>query len=376
MTDATSTASTASTASTTPVQWWTVRLVVPGVTTRWARRAEDEGWDGLAFGDSQNLAADTYVELALAAAATSRVALGTAVTNPLTRHPAITAGAIASIHGESGGRAVLGLGRGDSALAHLGLAPAPVPVFARYLERVQGYLRGDEVPFDVTADGAGEVASADALGMGGAPTGSRLQWLDPALPKVPVDVYASGPRMIELAATRADRLTLAVGADPERVRWALDIARAARQATSSDGATSNRGDVGIFVPILVHPDRATARALIASGVASVARFSVMHGTVTGPAGDERRRELEAVHAAYDMRHHYRAGSAQAAAVSDDVIDAFGIAGPASYCIERLHELVELGIRRIVVQAGVAGGDPGEMQAARRRLVDEVLPAVR
>jgi 5,10-methylenetetrahydromethanopterin reductase len=354
------------------VQWWTVRLVVPGVTARWARRAEDEGWDGIAFGDSQNLAADTYVELALAASVTERVALGTAVTNPLTRHPAITAGAIASIHGESGGRAVLGIGRGDSALAHLGLAPAPVPVFARYLERVQGYLRGDEVPFEVAADGDGEVASADALGMGGAPTASRLEWLDPALPRVPVDVYATGPRMIELAATRADRVTLAVGADPERVRWALDRITTARR----DAGLGGLGDVGVFLPILVHPDRAAARRLIAGGVASVARFSVMHGTVTGPADDERRRQLRAVHDAYDMRRHYGAGSAQAAAVSDEVIDDFGIAGPVSFCIERLQQLVELGVRRIVVQAGVARADPDEMRAARRRLVEEVLPAVR
>jgi 5,10-methylenetetrahydromethanopterin reductase len=356
------------------VQWWTVRLVVPGVTSRWARRAEAEGWDGIAFGDSQNLAADTYVELALAAAATTTVSLGTAVTNPVTRHPAITAGAIASIHGESGGRAVLGIGRGDSALAHLGLAPAPVDYFAEYLERVQGYLRGEEVPFAVEGDGGGRIASADALGMGEAPSGSRLQWLPAGLAKVPVDVYASGPRMIELAARRADRLTLAVGADPNRVAWGLDVARRARSVPA--GAGADLDDVGVFLPIVVHPDRAAARQMIAGGVASVARFSVMHGTVTGPVDDTRRAQLEAVHDAYDMTHHYAHGSAQAAAVADELIDDFGVAGPVDYCVERLQRLVELGISRIVVQAGVAGGDPVELQAARRRLVEEVLPAVR
>jgi 5,10-methylenetetrahydromethanopterin reductase len=354
------------------VQWWTVRLVVPGVTTRWARRAEDEGWDGVAFGDSQNLGADIYVELALAAAATTRVGLGTAVTNPATRHPAVTAGAIASVHGESGGRAVLGIGRGDSALAHLGMSPAPVDVFAEYLDRVQGYLHGEEVPFAVDTDGRGRIASADTLGMGDAPTGSRLQWLPAGLPKVPVDVYATGPRMIELAATRADRLTLAVGADPDRVTWGLSVARQAR----ADIRATGLDDVGVFLPIVVHPDAATARRMIAGGVASIARFSVMHGTVTGPADDTRRTELGAVHDAYDMNHHYTNGSAQAAAVSDRVIDDFGVAGPAGYCIDRLLALVELGVTRIVVQAGVAGSDPTEMQEARRRLVDEVLPAVR
>ena len=174
-----------------PVELWTVRLVVPGTTIRWAGRAEEEGWDGC-FGDSQNLAADAYAELALAATVTKRVGLGTAVTNPVTRHPAVTAAAIATVQGESGGRAVLGIGRGDSALAYLGMAPAPVPVFERYVERVQGYLRGEEVPFDVAGDGGGRVASAAELDLAGAPTASRLQWLPAGMAKVPVEVYATG----------------------------------------------------------------------------------------------------------------------------------------------------------------------------------------
>jgi len=355
------------------ITWWTVRLVLPGVTARWAPAAEAEGWDGIAFGDSQNLAADLYVELATAAAVTTRVRLSTAVTNPVTRHPAVTASAIAAIHGASGGRAVLGIGRGDSALAHIGLAPAPVPVFARYLDRVRGYLHGNEVPFDVTSDGGGDIDSSQTLGLGGAPSASRIDWLPGPHGPVPVDVYCSGPRMIELAALRADRITLAVGADPRRVGWALDVARAAREAA---GLTTDLHDVGVFLPVLVHPDQAKARRLVAGGVASVARFSVMHGTVTGPVDEQRRRQLEAVHAAYDMRRHYSAGSAQEAAVADDLIDDFAVAGSTQYCIERLEALVELGVRRIVVQAGVARGDVDEMRAARSRLVDEVLPAVR
>ena len=134
---------------------WIAGVGLPRSTVRQARRAEDEGWDGLGVVDSQNLAADPYAELALAASATSRIRVGTAVTNPVTRHPAVTAAAIATVHAESDGRAVLGIGRGDSSLAHLGLSPAPPAVFARYLERLQGYLRGDEVPFDVEVDAAG-----------------------------------------------------------------------------------------------------------------------------------------------------------------------------------------------------------------------------
>ena len=50
-----------------------------------AREAEGAGFDGLSFGDTQGLAADPYVGLALAARVTSMLLLGVRVTNPVTR---------------------------------------------------------------------------------------------------------------------------------------------------------------------------------------------------------------------------------------------------------------------------------------------------
>jgi 5,10-methylenetetrahydromethanopterin reductase len=333
---------------------------------RQARQAEDEGWDGIGLVDSQNLAGDPYVELALAAGATTTLQLATAVTNPVTRHPAVAATAMATVQGESGGRAVLGIGRGDSALAHLGLSPAPVPVFERYLERLQGYLRGDEVDFDVATDGAGGVRSSSALGMAGGPTSSRLRWLRPEQPKVPVDVAATGPKVIAAGARHAERVTFAVGVSPERISWAVGVAR------SVDAGV----ELGAYVPMLVHPDRDEAQRLIAGAVGSYARFSVMHGTVAGPVTPSQRERLEAVHDAYDMGAHFSHGSPQSQELDAGVIDAFGIAGPAGYCIDKILELESLGIRRIFVMGVGIGLDREEAASARARLVAEVLPAVR
>ncbi|MCH7897258.1 MAG: LLM class flavin-dependent oxidoreductase, partial [candidate division NC10 bacterium] len=106
-----------------------------------AARAEEVGYDGIVYVDSQNLAGDCYVALALAAQATSTIKLGTGVTNSFTRHPAVTASAIATVQVESGGRAYLGIGRGDSALAHLGRAPHPVAAFDNHLDLGQGGVR-------------------------------------------------------------------------------------------------------------------------------------------------------------------------------------------------------------------------------------------
>jgi 5,10-methylenetetrahydromethanopterin reductase len=201
---------------------------MPSAFARRAKRAEASGYDGITIVDSQNLSGDCYVGLAAAAAQTTRIRVGTGVTNPFTRHAAVTACAIATVHAASGGRAVLGIGRGDSALAHLGHAPASPDVLAHYLDQLQGYLRGEEVPFDESGDLA-------RLDLAHQPTGSRIQWLRPGrYSKVPVDVAATGPKVIAIAARLADRVTFAVGADPTRLRWAIDTARSARATAHLD----------------------------------------------------------------------------------------------------------------------------------------------
>src|ERR1700728_4769346 len=118
-----------------------------------ARSVEAEGWDGQMFMDSQSLCADPYVRMGVWAVATERIKLSTGVTNPLTRHPAVTAAAIAAVQSVSGGPAAL-----------------------------------------------------DTLSLGGRPTASRLQWLPHSMPKVPLDVAATGPKVIELSAPIAERV--------------------------------------------------------------------------------------------------------------------------------------------------------------------------
>ena len=171
---------------------------------------------------------------------------------------------------------MLGIGRGDSALAHLGLAPAPVPLFERYLSHVQAYLRGEEVPFDDL--GSEVVADVGSLGLAGGPTSSRLHWLPRDLPKVPMTVAATGPKVIDAAARTADRVTFALGADPARVAWGIDRARAVRSDVR----------MGAFVNVVCHDDVDTARALASGGMSTFARFNVMHGTTHGPMGDDAR----------------------------------------------------------------------------------------
>src|SRR5688572_10562856 len=102
---------------------WMLTWPIAGRTAQIARMCEEAGWDGLLVTDTQCLASEALVQLALCTAATQRIRLGTGVTNPVTRDPAVLASAFDTLQQESGGRMWLGIGRGDSSLAHIGKQP-------------------------------------------------------------------------------------------------------------------------------------------------------------------------------------------------------------------------------------------------------------
>ena len=113
---------------------------------------------------------------------------------------------------------VLGIGRGDSALAHLGRAPARLRWFETYLKQVQAYLAGAEVAFEGSGIPDEAAPPADRLGFANAPKASSIRWPGDG-PKVPVEVAATGPRVIGIAARHADRVMPPYGADPKRIAW-------------------------------------------------------------------------------------------------------------------------------------------------------------
>src|SRR5215471_16186876 len=89
---------------------------------------ESLGYDQLWYTDVR-LLRDCYVGLAALALRTERIHLGPGVTDPYSRHPAVTAATIATLDELSGGRALLGLGVGGGGFRELGLS-TPLPVAA------------------------------------------------------------------------------------------------------------------------------------------------------------------------------------------------------------------------------------------------------
>jgi 5,10-methylenetetrahydromethanopterin reductase len=332
---------------------------------------DEAGFDGLFVADSQNIMPEAWVLLATAARLSARLKLGTFVTNPMTRHAAVTAAAAATLQEASGGRVILGVGRGDSSVAYLGYGPMKLGPFAAYLDRLQTYLRGEAVAF--AAEDGEDAGSLAALDYGQVPKSSRIEWLPGTQPKVPLDIAATGPKVIALGATKADGVTFGLGVDPERLRWGLDEARRARMAAGLDdgGFTTSA-----LVSVVVHPDRDTAREMAAGSAASIGRWQVMQGGARGNMDEAQYEALQRVQRAYDMTRHGATGSSHAEAASPELIDRFAIAGPPAYCIERLQALIQLGFARIVIPYRSRGTNVSDQELATRLLVEEVLPALR
>lgn len=338
-----------------------------------AKRLEEQGWTGMTVGDSQNIAPDTYTVMALAVAATSTIKLCTWVTNPLTRHPATAAGALATLQAESGGRIEAGIGRGDSALAFLGLAPAPVGYFENYVRRLRGYLRAEDVPMQTELDGKGLVAGAKSLDLADRPMTSKLTWLPEDYRPVPVIVSASGPKVMALGARIADGVTAVVGPDPRRLAWARDEILGALKAA---GRPAGELTLGASCVVAVSEDLETARAIARPMTAVQARFAIMHNRVNGPSTAAVRSGLQILHDTYNMNLHARRGAEQNKTMPNELVDSFSIAGPVSYCTERLLEIIALGFTRLTLSVESPDADPDAVALSQRLLADQVLPAVR
>src|SRR6058998_3596780 len=111
------------------------------------RFAEELGYRRAWVPDSQMIWSDCYATLALAAANTRTIQVGTGVAIPGTRSAPVTAHAIASINRIAPGRVFLGIGTGHTAMRVMGMDPMKIREFREYLRVVRGLLAGEEVEY-------------------------------------------------------------------------------------------------------------------------------------------------------------------------------------------------------------------------------------
>jgi 5,10-methylenetetrahydromethanopterin reductase len=285
-----------------------------------SRAVERLGYDALWLGDSQLIWRELYVLLGAAATATSRVTLGVGVTNPITRHAAVTASAMMTLQELSGGRGILGVGLGHTSVATMGLPRATRKQLAAYVEAVRGLCLGEEAG---TESGPLRLAFA---GTSAAP---------------PIVVGGSGPKMLQLAGQIGDGAILSgqLG-NPEVRREALDrLLQGQRERL----CPPERFVVHAGVAASVSADRQSALDAVRPHVAQGLQSPLAR--LTGAALAARAR----LTSSYNVQDHMHPGAPHAVVVPDDVIPEFAIAGVPNECIHQCRAMFEAGIDEITIR---------------------------
>jgi 5,10-methylenetetrahydromethanopterin reductase len=259
--------------------------------------------------DSQLAMKDVYAGLIVAALNTTKIGLGTGVTNAVTRHPTVTANAIAAVDEISHGRAVLGLGAGDSALYGIGLKPQKVAE----VEEAVAFFR------------------------------SRLG-------AVPIYLAVSQQRMCELAGRVADGAIVMGPAQADVVRRQVEWIRSAGRVV----------DIAMIAPTSMQLED------VRSWASTQARLMSHHKELPaslGPFRDEIARSAEG----YDYAAHLSTHAEHSAAVSDDLVRALAVVGTAAECRSRLAELRDCGVDTFILP--LAGRDRLERW---KKLRDQII----
>ena len=115
----------------------------PDLVSRMAEAAERWGYDMIGIADTPSNAMDPWVAATIVAQATSRIQIAVCVTNLATRHPAVSAAAIASLDLIAPGRAILGIGTGHSGTQNLGVRRSGIDELEAGARSIRTLLHGD-----------------------------------------------------------------------------------------------------------------------------------------------------------------------------------------------------------------------------------------
>ncbi|MDA1099254.1 MAG: LLM class flavin-dependent oxidoreductase [Proteobacteria bacterium] len=296
-----------------------------------AKLAESVGFDWVGIADSQSLFRELFVSLGAIGQATSSVMIGPSVTNPLTRHPAVMASAIASVQELSGGRAMFGIGTGDSAIYNLNERPGGLRGLRDYVLALRALLRGEPTQF------AGREI--------------HTKWIaEQAGNPVPIYISAEGPKTLELAGEIADGVICGMGVSPEVVKLTLEhIAIGAGRA----GKTLDDIDVWTLARVNVGADRGALVNEIRMELASTAHHAFRFTQAGKLVPPQFAAAIQRVQAGYRPAHHEDLGQSPNAGLMDDpelldyMTDRFAIVGTADDCVARIQSIRASGMRQFL-----------------------------
>ena len=251
-----------------------------------ARLAEASGCEHLWLIDGQDVFPDPWATAALCAANTSRIGIGPGVTNPITRHPRVTANAMLTIHDISNGRGILGLGAGDNAVRTLGRRPATMAEIREAVDICRQTFR------ERRAD-------------------------------IPIYVAANGPKLAAYACAAADGIMVPCIGTPDDLRRTLDRTDAAARGAGRD---LREFPVLVYVGFAISHHRREALDDARGGIARRVLNFVYYPQHFPPELEPLRHEVEALARGYNYNQHLKSHVSHTHLVSDALMDAARIAG--------------------------------------------------
>jgi len=318
--------------------------MIPERMVRLARQAEATGFTHAWSFDSHILWQDPYPLLTLLAVNTTRMGLGTCVTNPVTRDPTVTASLLATLNRISGGRMNLGIGRGDSSRRVMGKRPTTLARLEEAVALIRNLTGGKQVVYH------------------GQPI--QMPWADGGVP--PVWVAGYGPQALRCAGRIADGVILQFG-DVELIKWCLGFVRQGAEAAGRDFSSIR---VMSATAVWVSDDLAKARQQVRWFPALVSNHVV--DLISRYKPEELPEELTAYvrdRTGYNYLHHAEVGSSNADFVSDEIVDRYCLVGPAQTHLRRLRELQQAGVTQFNIYL-MSGEEEQTLEVYGR----EVIPA--
>jgi 5,10-methylenetetrahydromethanopterin reductase len=316
-----------------------------GAMCDYVRLCEDLGYDNVWFGDSQNIWRESSVVMGAAAVGTERIVFGTGVTNAVTRHRSLLASTWATLAEYTGGRAVLGIGTGDSSLRTMGLKPLRLAELEEAVSELRALFRGEEVA---------EATSGAHY---------HLNYLEGPI-DVPVYIAASAPKILQMSGRIADGVIVLVGTAPHFIEAALERIDA---GAKESGRTLDDLRIVLWTPTAIHEDSTEARDLVRAHVSRV-----VIRPLPAPVEPHLQEAVDRIRASYDYYHHMDTEASHADLVPDELVDLFALAGTPAECEKRLAQITGLGVDQVSIVPFVR---PGHSKEATIRTFAEIASRI-
>ena len=317
-----------------------------------ASRIEDWGYDYIWLAD-ERFFREVYSSLTLCALNTNKVRLGVCVTDPYSRHPALTTMAVATLDEISQGRAVLGIGAGVAGFEELGIDRLrPALAMREMASLVRELMSGRRVDFQ----------------------GRTVSFRDGALnftplrADVPIYVASNSPKGLQAAGELAEGVIVSSCVREAAVDYALGMVSKGAAKVGRDPAEL---DLVARLNCCISADPEEARDAVRT---SATRGLPGHLDFIAASGITVPQELAVSLRNMGYTHDEEKLTAMASQVPDDLIDTMALAGTVDEVAGRVLKIAGRGITHVIVRPSPSRR--GGIEATLEAFATQVMPRVR